>query len=482
MRLTLTAAIAACVLLALLALLVVGCGGSADEPPPGAVPNPLRFQAGARSDYENRAAAGLSHVLYAKSPGGVLATAARTAHYRGAVEAVAKAADVDPDMLEALVFLESAGRSDVVAARDPVNAAGLTQIVASTGSGLLGMRIDLAASRRLTTAIARADSLRKDARAQTLRAQRRAIDPRFDPAQALAATGRYLTIARRTFRREDLAFVSYHMGIGNLTGAIRDFGGDPSDESLSYARLYFDSTPLRHAAAYQRLTGLGDDSITYYWRLRAARGIMALYRHDPGRLAAEEKLQAAAGSSELVLHPPKQTSTYGDPAAVRDALDTHELAPVPTDPARIPLAIGPEVGALARNLDRPPSLYRALRPAGVQALRYLVAGVQMIVPGGPALTLTGAVRDRRYDNRLEGGPDGGGSQPARIHATGFAFDLARRYGNHAQAEAVQFMLDRLTAMNLIAWVRLPGNLHITASRDGAALAPWLKSDGRIELG
>lgn len=467
--------------IASLALLASGCGGGSDRPPPGAVPNPLRFQAGARADYEQRASAGLAHVLYARSPGGVLATAARTARYRSLAEAVARTAHVDPDTLEALVFLESAGRPDVVAANDPVNAAGLTQIVASTGTGLLGMRIDLPASRRLTAAIARADAQGRHARAGTLRAQRRAVDPRFDPAQALAATGRYLKTARRTFHREDLTFVSYHMGIGNLATAIRDFGGDPGSDSLSYAELYFDSTPLRHAAAYRRLIGFGDDSISYYWRLRAARSIMQLYRRDRGRLARQAKLQAGAASSELVLHPPRETPSYGDPAAVRDALDARELVPLPSASARKgPLVVGPEVGALARNLDRPGSLYRALRPAGVDALSYLAAGVRAIVPAGPPLTVTGAVRDRRYDNRLEGGPDGGGSQPARMHATGFAFDVARRYGTHAQAEAVQFMLDRLTAMNLIAWVRLPGNLHITASRDAVALAPWLKSDGRIK--
>ena len=460
-------------------LALTGCGGGLDRPPAGAVPNPLRYQEGARADYERRATAGLAHVVFTKSPGGVLATAARTAQYREAAKAAARSADVDPDTLEALVFLESAGRPDIVAAGDPVNAAGLTQIVASTGTGLLGMRIDLAASRRLTAAIVRADARGARARAQRLRAQRRAVDQRFDPARALAATGRYLKIARRTFEREDLSFVSYHMGIGNLSTVIRDFGREPDDDELSYAELYFDSTPLRHATAYRRLIGLGDDSITYYWRLLAARRIMELYRRDPVRLAHEQRLQVGARSSELVLHPPPDTQAYGDPTAIREALGARELVSLPAG-GGAPVTIGAELGSLARNLDRPASLYRAVRPAAAQALRYLTTGVAAIAPGGAPLTVTGAVRDRRYDNRLEGGPDGGGSQPARMHASGFAVDLARRYGSHAQAEAVQFMLDRLTAMNVIAWARLPRNLHITASRDAIGLAPWLKADGAIK--
>ncbi len=49
-----------------------------------------------------------------------------------------------------MVFLESAGRPDVIAGSDVEAAAGLTQILASTGIDLLGMEIDVARSRALT--------------------------------------------------------------------------------------------------------------------------------------------------------------------------------------------------------------------------------------------------------------------------------------------------------------------------------------------
>src|SRR5437764_9448927 len=97
------------------------------------------------------------------------------------------------------------------------------------------------------------------------------------------------------------------MGIGNLADVIGDFGAKPGDEGLSYARLYFDSTPLRHPAAYARLSSFGDDSITYYWRLLAARQIMHLYRTDRRGLNRQEELQTAADSAEQVLHAPKRT-------------------------------------------------------------------------------------------------------------------------------------------------------------------------------
>ena len=50
-----------------------------------------------------------------------------------------------------------------------------------------------------------------------------------------------------------------------------------------------------------------------------------------------------------------------------------------------------------------------------------------------------------------------------LHTTGFAFDIARSYHSRAQALAFQFVLDRLTARGLIAWVREPGAIHVTVA-------------------
>ena len=50
-------------------------------------------------------------------------------------------------------------------------------------------------------------------------------------------------------------------------------------------------------------------------------------------------------------------------------------------------------------------------------------------------------------------------------ATGYTFQIARRYGSRAQAEAFQAMLDRLQALNLIAWQRYPDVIEITVAAD-----------------
>ena len=179
-------------------------------------PDPLDYEPGRTDEYEQAAAFGLSHVLFEKSPGGVLRAAERTARFRGIVDKAVSGSGIDADTVEAIVLLESAGRQDVIAGDDPENASGLTQILAETATNFLGMAVDLEASRRLTQllneAVRRGDAVEAD----RLRSERRRVDARFDPEQALAGTVRYLTEAKKVFGRDDLAVVSYHMGIGNL--------------------------------------------------------------------------------------------------------------------------------------------------------------------------------------------------------------------------------------------------------------------------
>ena len=166
----------------------------------------------------------------------------------------------------------------------------------------------------------RADRERLDA----IRAELSHLDPALDPKLAAlvrvledspaqkvalfatyAATVRYLEVARKIFGRDDLAVVSYHMGIGNLETVVHDYASTHAHQSIGalvakadlyWARFYFDSSPIRHVSVWRRLTGFGDDSETYYWRVLAAKEIMRLFRTDPGRL---KQLAALLGDVEL---------------------------------------------------------------------------------------------------------------------------------------------------------------------------------------
>ncbi|HEX2127988.1 MAG TPA: transglycosylase SLT domain-containing protein, partial [Solirubrobacterales bacterium] len=182
--------------------------------------DPFRWAPSRREDLERRATFASSHVIYAMSPGGVVASAERTAAYREEIEGAADRHGLDPDVLEAVIFLESAGRPYVSAGPTPEAASGLAQIIPSTATDLLGMQVDLEASIALTRKIARARTPQK---VDELRAQRAAADERFDPAKAIEGAATYLEIARERFGVDDLAVESYHMGIGNLESVIRAY-------------------------------------------------------------------------------------------------------------------------------------------------------------------------------------------------------------------------------------------------------------------
>jgi hypothetical protein len=289
-------------------------------------------------------------------------------------------------------------------------------------------------------------------------AARRRVDQRFDPAKALEATVRYLDFAKGKLGRDDLAIVSYHMGVGNLQRALSAYGKG----SIPYAQLYFDSSPLRHPKAWRILASLGDDSASYLWRVLAAREIMRQYRHDPKALAREAVLQSHKASAEEVLHPRDDTKVYEDPAAVGKARKSGELRVLsPRELGDDGVRIDPHMGELASKIGQSAPLYRALRPDALAMLEAIGSGTSAISGTGP-LVVTSTVRDERYQRLLAAG-DVEATHAYSLHTTGFAFDIARTYVSRAQALAFQFVLDRLTARGLIAWVREPGAIHVTVA-------------------
>ena len=408
----------------------------------GETTDPFAYTAAKRADFERRAAAGEAHLLYANSPGGVVATAKRVAALDGPIRSAATASHVDPGMLEGMVFLESGGQPGAIAGGDPAGAAGVAQILPDTARTLLGLHVDLAASKRLSAQI---DATRDPHQRTALEKQRRTVDERFDAAKAIAAMGRYLTFARGRLDGGDLAVESYHMGVGNLESVIGAYTGDHGatagvvrDRSLTYAQVYFDSTPLHNSGAYGKLAALGDDSDTYLWRVLAARDIMALYRSDPARLAQINKLQTSYPSAEAALHPPGSTPVFASAPA----------------PGLKP----PRRNSGYTFASSVPAQDRVLRPEAAGALIYIADRVQRVSRAKAPLIVNGALRPSPTYS-----PD----------ATGFSFDIARRYASHGQAEAFQNVLNRLQALDVIAWAREGDVIHVTASQYAAALTPLL---------
>jgi hypothetical protein len=451
----------------ILAIAVVVAVTRGNAPPPlplpgtGTVPragDPFAYISAREGDFVARATAGSAHVLFTKSPGGILATAARVARLRKLIDAATAGTNIDPNILEGLVFVESAGRANAIAGIDPVAAAGLTQILAETGQSLLGMHIDLARSRRLTAAIDRASSLGQTGAVIALERQRARIDDRFNAAKALAGAVRYLVIAQRDLGRSDLAVVSYHMGIGNLQQVLSDYDGG---RAVPYVQLYFDTAPDNHGAAFRLLSGFGDDSSLYYWRVLGAEQAMVLYRQDRAALSRLESLQTATDSDALVLHPPDRTAAFATPGQLGYGYASRAVIPLPANAAALGLAYNPSIGSLARRLGVKPAFYRGLRPGALDLLIELAARVRALSGGATPLIVSSTVTDARYQHLL-----GVIDPPA---TAGWSFTIARRYARHAQATAFQAMLDRLQALNLIAWQRYPSEIEVTVASDASRI-------------
>ncbi len=461
-------------------------------PKPGAPPydaaafQPFAYDAQDEDEFLARGSRGMAHVVYALSPGGVERSVDRTTRWRDEVEEAAAGSPVDPGYLEAMLFLESAGRPTVMADGTPASATGLMQIIPSTATALLGMHVDLARSLEINRELARESrraeisrkaKKRRAARheVQRLLRERPVVDERFDPRKSLAAAVRYLTIAGRRFGREDLAVASYHMGIGNLKTVIDTYVAPRALArttrrtierfGLSWPRLYYDSSPTRNPRTWDLLTSLGDDSRHYLFKVLASREILRLARNDPDELERQIELQTAKGSAEEVLRPESRYPPYEDDKDLRFAYKRDELVPLPDAPKRLAFRPGRKMGSLARRLDQPKILYRGLRPEALATLLYIAKEYRRIAGHG-TLRVTSTVRDLPYQELLVETNIQATSEFS-LHTTGFAIDIAK-----PRADSVlRFLLERLQALDVIAWVEEPGAFHLTVGRDGEAFMP-----------
>jgi Transglycosylase SLT domain len=448
--------------------------------------DPFAYEQDRSEEFLERGSRGFSHVLYRLSPGGVEASAARTARFEDEIAAAAGEEGLEPSTLEALVLLESAGRPDVIAGPTPESASGLAQILPGTAAELLGMSVDLERSSQLTKQIERAggrvtrrgrEGRRARSKLRRLIAERRRVDERFDPRAALAGAARYLALASQRFGREDLAVASYHMGIGNLQSLIETYlapepvsGGTRAaveENELTYPQLFFDTSPLRNPRAYRQLRGFGDDSASYLFRVEAAREVMRLFRDDLDGLRRLAELHANKASAEEVLRPPDRTEQFADADALREAYEDGDLVRLENDPRRLGYSVDRQMGELAERLDGERRLYRGLRPEALATVVYTARRVRRITGEPTTLRLTSTVRDAPYQGLLRE-RNAQATDGYSLHRTGYAFDIARDLDD-SEEEALVAELERLQALAVIDWVYEPGAIHVAVGPDAEEL-------------
>ena len=183
--------------------------------------------------------------------------------------------------------------------------------------------------------------------------------------------------------------------MGNLETVLRDYAGGPTDEPLRYAQVYFDSSPLRHAAAShapaeprRRLLELPVEAAApprtscgcrARTRTRSARRSSCRRTRTPPRRCCTRRARRSATPR------PPRCRTRGTPARSWRSRRTA---------AATGLRLDRRMGELAPRLDRSRTLYRGLRPEAMAMALYVGATVRAM-SGDPAssLTVTSTVRD-----------------------------------------------------------------------------------------
>jgi hypothetical protein len=417
---------------------------------------------------------------------------------------------------EADLLLESGGNPEDVS---PANAVGVAQWIAETGRRA-GLKIDLAASKKLTAQIDerkrqaawREYLLRPDAdprapgappisrqqaeaqlpllRAQleSLRAQRRRYDPRYDPKAAIFAHARYLLGLYPRFPSLDWVFQAFHGGEAGVRRTLKRYLGKRwpgsaaaairrgrNGRPLCFEDLYFGTTPRAQPAAFAYLYGRLDDHRYYWWKLRAARGAIALYRRDPAAFRKQWEAFLPGRAKEAYWYPNAGDEALADTRALQDAQTNGRLVSVKStsDFAIRPASPDP---ASAR-------LCAALRPESKGAL-LLVAAAYRNAGGRERLTVGDMTRTQADLERMRAlpppsrrsradkrrarprqSPSGplwppdldaknlpGGGPPADLdfHTTGLAFDLLRS-ADRTQWKTLEYALGWLCDRHILWW-------------------------------
>ena len=110
-------------------------------------------------------------------------------------------------------------------------------------------------------------------------------DERLDPSRALPAAARYLAGMERKFGGLDWAVWAYHCGEGCVSEFLEmarhasGLRGDPP----SVAQVFFSSSPAHNRQIWQALEEQmeRDYSPTYWFRVRRAEQLLAMYEEDP---------------------------------------------------------------------------------------------------------------------------------------------------------------------------------------------------------
>ncbi|MGD0777138.1 MAG: transglycosylase SLT domain-containing protein [Candidatus Solibacter sp.] len=355
----------------------------------------------------------------------------------------AAASGMPTSVIEAICYLESWGDPKAQSVTGPK---GIMQISAATAVSM-GLKVTYAT--RYKTTRDKVPVKAKGKGKTTYRTVTRKTpyqvlvrDDRMLPDRAIPAAAHYLAGMERKFGGQDWAVFAYHCGqgcVGMMQEITRRARGIPSDK-MTVARMFFASSPAWNRELYEATQQQmqRDYSPTYWFRIRRAEQLLALYRRDPeefARLAQEYKsdfVTNARAPHRLAVWLKKDDLVYRSSDDIRAALGQK----------------------LVKALDRPDYFGYAVRlpadsdylseasPSAIGTLAYIAFETRRLYDEtgakGPfrPLEVTALVEPQDYANQK-------GKPEALAHCSGHVFDIDYSVLPPAELECLRFVLSDL---------------------------------------
>ncbi len=369
-------------------------------------------------------------------------------------------------VLEAIAYLESWGDTQ---AASPAGPRGIMQFSEATARAA-GLRIVRVTRFKTVTS-------RQRVRSKSGRPVNRTVrhktpytvtvrDDRLNPERAAPAAARYLARLETKFGGRDWAIFAYHCGEGCVSDLLPLTEAAVHHSRPEVAEMFFAASPARNKELYEALERemQRDYSPTYWFRVKRAEQLLALYRDDP---AAFREL---VDDYQNPIHPQRRASDrlmiwlksldlfYRSPDDLRLA-SGKSLAKVLDDPQFFGFSL-PEIGG---GPDR--ELYLQDSPAAIGTLLYVAFETRRLFdelkPKGERFTpLQVAELVSTTDRPTEAGtllvdpefPE---------HSTGQVFDIDRSNLPRGERACLNFTLDDLGWDGYLGFIQVTGDtVHI----------------------
>jgi hypothetical protein len=266
-------------------------------------------------------------------------------------------------------------------------------------------------------------------------------DDRMLPERAIPAAAHYLAGMERKFGGQDWAIFAYHCGqgcVGMMQEITRRARGIPADK-MTVARMFFASNPAWNRELYDATQQQmqRDYSPTYWFRIRRAEQLLALYRRDPeefARLAQEYKSEFVTNRAphRLSVWLKKDDLVFRSSDDIRAALGQKLVKALNR----------PEFFGYVVKLPADSDYLSEASPSAIGTLAYIAFETRRLYEEtgakGPfrPLVVTALVEPEEYANQK-------GKPEALSHCSGHVFDIDYSALPPAELECLRFVLSDL---------------------------------------